>query len=478
MSPRKSHWSRRPVATAIGVVLLVGGCEGLGGRADESSEAFQELLREHLIQDHSYYTISGYVTGLKDSKLVLRNNGGDDLNVASDGAFTFATALPNGSGYAVTVEGWAATPGEGCTVGNGTGTLSGAHISDVSIVCGVTSEPIAAAAGDAQPNASIADAPPVGATPEPDMADEPAGDEPAVNEPAAMTPAVYVAGNSDVSQYTMNADGALTPMTPASVGLISPVDGKVEQASNSCIVHPSGRYLYVANFFGWDGLSQFNIGADGGLTPMTPPTVSVAGNGASVAVDPSGSFANVAGFGGGLSQFTVGVDGTLAPMTPPTVTAGTQPIAITVDPAGRHAYVANFSGNDVSQYTIGGDGTLTPMTPPTVAAGTNPWFVAVHPSGRYAYVANVNSGNVSQYTIEDGNLTPMDSATVATGEYGASWIGIDPSGRYAYVANSNKYNSNNVSQFVIGTDGGLIPMGVVTVVGEEPKCVAIRAGRP
>src|SRR5689334_11065751 len=50
------------------------------------------------------YTIGGTVTGLKGTGLTLQNNGGDSLQIAADGRFSFATKVASGSGYAVTVQ--------------------------------------------------------------------------------------------------------------------------------------------------------------------------------------------------------------------------------------------------------------------------------------------------------------------------------------------------------------------------------------
>ena len=85
------------------------------------------------------YTIGGgFMTGLSGTGLVLRNNGGDDLAVASSGTFTFATSLTSGSGYAVTI---ASQPsGQTCSVSNGSGTVSGANVTSVSVTC-VTNPP-------------------------------------------------------------------------------------------------------------------------------------------------------------------------------------------------------------------------------------------------------------------------------------------------------------------------------------------------
>ncbi|GBD98456.1 hypothetical protein BMS3Abin07_00470 [bacterium BMS3Abin07] len=80
------------------------------------------------------YTIGGNVTGLPSGEsVVLRNNGGDDLTVAADGIFTFATAIADSAGYSVTVKTQPKTAS--CTVTNGSGTVSGVNVTNVAVTC-------------------------------------------------------------------------------------------------------------------------------------------------------------------------------------------------------------------------------------------------------------------------------------------------------------------------------------------------------
>ena len=76
------------------------------------------------------YTIGGTVSGLSGT-VVLQNNGGDDLTVTQDGSFTFSAALADASAYNVTVK--TQPSGQTCTVSNGSGTISGANITNVTI---------------------------------------------------------------------------------------------------------------------------------------------------------------------------------------------------------------------------------------------------------------------------------------------------------------------------------------------------------
>lgn len=79
-----------------------------------------------------FHTVGGSVSGLAGSGLVLRNNGGDDLAVAADGSFRFATPVGAGTPYVVTVA--SAPAGQSCTVTNGNGTAT-ADVGNVSVTC-------------------------------------------------------------------------------------------------------------------------------------------------------------------------------------------------------------------------------------------------------------------------------------------------------------------------------------------------------
>ncbi len=80
------------------------------------------------------YTVGGTLSGLAaGTTVVLQNNGADDRSLSANGSFVFATALADGSSYSVSVRTQPA--GQACTVGNGSGTLLGSNISDVSVNC-------------------------------------------------------------------------------------------------------------------------------------------------------------------------------------------------------------------------------------------------------------------------------------------------------------------------------------------------------
>jgi hypothetical protein len=85
-------------------------------------------------QHSDRFTISGTVTGLSGTGLVLADNGGDNLAVTANGSFTFATAVPRGMAYSVTVATQPANPGQNCVVTSGSGTVAG-NVSTVAVAC-------------------------------------------------------------------------------------------------------------------------------------------------------------------------------------------------------------------------------------------------------------------------------------------------------------------------------------------------------
>jgi len=82
------------------------------------------------------YTVGGTLSNLgAGGSVTLRNNGGDDLVLGADGAFTFTTAITDGGSYAVTVFAQPSSPAQTCSVSNGSGSIAGANVSSVLVSC-------------------------------------------------------------------------------------------------------------------------------------------------------------------------------------------------------------------------------------------------------------------------------------------------------------------------------------------------------
>jgi len=122
---------RSALALLAGTAFLLTACSGLktnstsGGSTNGSGAT---------------YTVSGSVSGLTGSGLQLVDtiNGATvDALAVSAGAtsFTFATAVPSGQTYAVTVKTQPSSPAQTCVVTNGTGTAT-ANVTNVQLACG------------------------------------------------------------------------------------------------------------------------------------------------------------------------------------------------------------------------------------------------------------------------------------------------------------------------------------------------------
>ena len=81
--------------------------------------------------------IRGSVTGLAGKGLVLADNGGDDLEVAADGSFAFATRITPDMPYAVTVKTQPKGPSQTCKVDNGNGVAPQSDVTDVVVTCAI-----------------------------------------------------------------------------------------------------------------------------------------------------------------------------------------------------------------------------------------------------------------------------------------------------------------------------------------------------
>ncbi len=84
------------------------------------------------ISKEAGYIVGGSTFGLQGT-LVLVNNGVDALTINADGPFTFATALPPGSVYSVTVQSQPTT--QTCTVSNGNGIITSSNVTNIVVNC-------------------------------------------------------------------------------------------------------------------------------------------------------------------------------------------------------------------------------------------------------------------------------------------------------------------------------------------------------
>jgi 6-phosphogluconolactonase len=452
----------------------------------------------------STVTVGGTVSGLTGTGLVLQDNNGDDLPVASNGSFVFATAIGSTANYAVTVKTQPTVPAQGCTVSNGSGVAASANVTSITVTClnmgqfaytannqgnSISQWKIDPATGNltaaganltvccspdavslapngkwaftatnnglkiyafaidpttgaltAVPGSPFTNSQFVSGHPNPDIAVDPTSHY------------LYLASLNDgtVGGFAIDqTTGALTPLMGAPYGAGTGA-GAIPAFS------PNGKFLYVMNQNA-NTVSGYTIASDGSLSNITgSPFASGVTTPTWISFTPNGGFAYVSGSGSNnIAAFTADPNtGVLTPIASGIyATNDSYPASITIDNAGKHLYVPNKHGATISAFTINGDGTLTSIG--SVAAGGLTTFLQIEVNGKYAYASsgNATTNGLYGYAIDatTGALTALTGSPYVTGSQ-PLFVTIDPSGTYAYTAN---YGSANVSGFKIDPTTGV-----------------------
>lgn len=115
------------------LIILAGGCaeDSIWDNISDA-QGTKMLLALNLMTGK--YTTGGTISNLTGSGLQLQNNLSNTISVpALRTTFTFTAALRSGDAYNVTV--LTQPSGQTCTVSNGSGTVTGANVTDVAITC-------------------------------------------------------------------------------------------------------------------------------------------------------------------------------------------------------------------------------------------------------------------------------------------------------------------------------------------------------
>jgi 6-phosphogluconolactonase (cycloisomerase 2 family) len=263
-----------------------------------------------------------------------------------------------------------------------------------------------------------------------------------------------------VAQYTINSNGTLSALSPATVA--------AGGDPNGVAVSPNGKYVYVANY-NTSTVSIYDVGSSGALTPnssqQTESTNIAFPSG--VAVSPDGKSLYVANYAsaGKIAEFSIASNGTLTPKASATIAAGNTPAFVVLTPSGRYAYVANFGSTtgpvaaSISQYRVGTGGELASMGSAKPAGGgaLSLAEATVSPNGKSLYAPN--NGAVYQFTIgATGLLTAKSPASEPAGS-GSDSIWLTANGKNAYTANYvyPTYTDSSISEYNVGSTGLLTP---------------------
>jgi 6-phosphogluconolactonase len=285
-----------------------------------------------------------------------------------------------------------------------------------------------------------------------------------------------------VSAYAINANGTLSFVNTASA---------VGQFTTHINVHPSGQYLYAANY-GTGNYPVFRLLADGSIGPMTANFQGV-GNGTGpnparqegphahqILTDLDGNHV----FGVDLGADKINVlnldlaSGMLTPNVVPyaSVASGSGPRHMAFHPNKKRAYVLNelASSVDVFNYDPVRGALIwlqTISTLPRSFTGANTTAeIRIHPSGKFLYNTNRGHNSITMYEIDgDSGRLRVIGWESTRGEWPRG-MNIDPSGTFLYAANQN---TDNIAVFKIRSNGELRQSALV----RTPTPVDVEFGR-
>jgi len=437
------------------------------------------------------YPVEVSVTGLDADGLglVLQNNGGNDLAVNANGAFDFATQVPSGSAYTVTVKSQPTSgPFQLCSVTNGSGTV-GKAAPNVAVTCVLRFFkylylPAQAAnqIGAYKLRPSDGHLIAVPGQPFPSR-----GTFPSFAVPELTGKFLLVSNRGSaierptVAVYAVDgATGSLAEIAASPYDLSSvPMD---QPAPNAVIlppvaVHPSDAFGYVvapSNTTPLNRLYGATIDSATGELAQIPGLPIDMGVGTSIngnAFDSAGKYLFVASNSGGgvgagqMRSFEVSVpSGVLTPIGG-FPTSGNGAAGVVLTPAGDYLLTANFGSGTIMVFAVNKSaGTLTPTTTPvpTGPAGSFPTGIVFNRRTNVFYVSNVRPGPVSTavFRLDVATGIPtMVGGPVDTN--GAARPGfIHPSGRFYYQYNDS---TSAIQRFAIDqTTGALMLAADVT----------------
>jgi 6-phosphogluconolactonase (cycloisomerase 2 family) len=249
----------------------------------------------------------------------------------------------------------------------------------------------------------------------------PGGKDAAVN-PDALTRGYLFGFNAGI--YRVNKDPATGALTLADPNP-TVAGGAPSGASNK-----EGTHLYAV-LGASSQLIDYSIAADGALTQQALATTGSCAP-ISAKLHPGGKFLAVGCSNAQIAIIPIGANGSLG--TPKITLAGETPANPVFSPNGTCLYFPDLTGPPASRILAfqfnAATGTVTPSG---AATGPNvPRGLAVHPGGGFAYMAG--SGTIQSYALDATcGLTPL--ATVSPGGT-TTQVTIDPPGNRLFVTGS------------------------------------------
>jgi sugar lactone lactonase YvrE len=373
------------------------------------------------------YPVGGSVSGLAGSGLVLLDNGGDPLAVTTSGAFTFPTALANGSAYAVTVRTQPTNPTQVCAVTNGSGVIGSGPVSTVVVSCAAKTYTVGGSVSGLAGSGLILT--------------NNGGDALPVSANGSFTFATTLNGGAGYLVAVKTQ-----PTNPAQTCTVANGTGSIATANvtNVTVTCPAAAYTVGGNVTGLTGAGL--VLADNGADPLTvsangsfafaTPVASGTAYAVTVMSQPAGQMCSVTSGGG-----TVGT----ANVTDVTVTCVADVAATLSLLAGNMGGAGNLNGIGALasfgwqsvEASSSGD-----LTNSMLSAGSGPWCIATDTAGN-VYLCD-SDNNLIRKMSSNGAVTTLagsgangdaDGPAAQASFNGPDYIAVDGAGNL-YVAES------------------------------------------
>lgn len=263
-------------------------------------------------------------------------------------------------------------------------------------------------------------------------------------------------------------------------------------------LNPSRTHLYVANETGSGSVSAYAIERSGGHLKLLNRVSSQGPGPAHLSVHPSGRYVLVANYAGGnVAVLPIGSngelgaasdvqrdEGTAGPARASSAPPGSFAISghdrahahmIQADPSGRFVLASDLGLDQILVWKFdAAKGTLAANDPPSVALppGDGPRHFVFHPNGRWLYSLQEESSTLVtfDYDATRGRLTARQTiSSLPKGFAGTNFtseVMISPDSRFLYAANRLH---DSIAWFSISTAGTLAFAGEEWTRGDYPR---------
>ena len=322
------------------------------------------------------YTIGGMVSGLVGTGLILTDNGGDSLPVSSNGSFTFATPVASGGTYAVAVAQNPTSPSQTCVVGSGSGPVTNAAITSVTITCTTNSYTVGGtvtglAAGDSL------------------VLEDNSGDDLSVTASGSFTFVTPVASGAGYAVTIFSTSGATAQTCTVSAGTGTVGGGNVTTVAINCMTNSYTIGGTVSGLSGTGLVLQDNGGDN-------------------LPISANGNFAFATPIASGATYAATVMTSPSAPTQTCVVTNGTG----TVGSANVTTVTVTCTTNT---YTIGGTLSGLAATDTVVLQDNGANNLTLSANGAFTFTTSISSGSTYAVSVLTNPASPSQNCVVTAG---------------------------------------------------------------